>query len=175
MPRWEAWVILILLKPFRTQWNMFCQKYCFTKILHTTEKNIKPFSWSLSHRPWILKKEEKWQPPNWQGHKRQTPEPGKTWEAGAALVNRPARTPMNTFQIQQGGRDLPFNKCVMKSDCQGQRRETHRNTEENNSLNVNNRIKAASNSLKKENAPRDLIFKISAAIVRKTVKFLQNA
>ena len=84
-PRWAAQITLIVLKSFKTQWNVFCQKYCFTKILHATGKSRKQLSWPLSHRPELLRKKEEREPPKWQGHRAKHQEPDETWEASPAL------------------------------------------------------------------------------------------
>lgn len=102
----------------KTEWNMFCQKYCFTKILHITGKSRKWFSRPLSHRPQMLEKKEEWKPPNWQGHKSQTS--GAWW----APRGRSCRGLLaNTFQMQGGP---AFQQISHEPDLQGQRWETHR-------------------------------------------------
>lgn len=95
--RWEAWITLISLKSFKTQWSRFCRKHRCTKILHTTGKSAKRCT-DLAATG-LGRKEEEWQPPTCQRPdvKRLVRE-----EASHTPVRALARTPTNTFQIQQG-------------------------------------------------------------------------
>lgn len=95
---------------------------------------------------------------------------------GWCSTGKPTRQDSHEHLPNTAGREGPtFQQMCHEIWLPRPKERNTQNTEENNRLNINNRIKATSNSLKKENAPRDPIFKISAAIVRKTVKFLQNA
>lgn len=105
---------------------MFCQKYCFTKILHATSKSRKQLNWPLSHRPGLLRKKEEREPPNCQGHRAKHQEPDETREASPALgVYQPGF--WQTHFPDSAEREGPsLSRCEVNSDRQGHRRGTQR-------------------------------------------------
>ena len=118
---------------------MFCQKYCFTKILHATGKSRKQFRWPLGHRPGLLRKKEEWEPPNWQGHRAKHQEPGQTWEASPALgVYQPDFR--QTHFPDPAEREGPsLSRCDVNSNWQGHRKGTQR-MQKTTVIILNNRV-----------------------------------
>lgn len=172
MPRWEAWITLTLLKSFETKWNTFHQKYHCTQILHPTGVGIKWFTCPLSHRPWLAKKKEEWKSPSWQDTK--TPHQVEPGGKGGQLCTGQSvgRDPHEHLPSVAGKERHTFSQMCHQLWLP-RLKGKQQNTDENNSCHVQQY--ATWNSLKKGNAPRDLLFKISAAPTRKTAKFTLNA
>lgn len=131
-PRCDAWIPFVLLKSFKTQQDIFCQKYGRTKILHTPGKSIKQRSWPLSHRPRLPKKEKQ----NLQTDAKAKHEPGEMGEAGSAPVSRSASIPRNSLKLSLGKRNTHLQQLHYDLWLPRPKIKSIRNREENNILTV---------------------------------------